>query len=85
MYQDGKLLSRESFIQWLKKTLVAAGMDPSKFSGHSFRIDAASAAAARGAEDSTIQTLGRWKSDCYKCYIRIPRHELASISRSISV
>ena len=85
MYQDGKPLQRESFVQWLKKTLVAAGMDPSKFSGHSFRIGAASVAAARGVEDSTIQTLGRWKSDCYKRSIRIPRHELASISRSISV
>ena len=38
MYQDGKSLSRESFIQWLKKTLVAAGIDPSKFSGLSFRM-----------------------------------------------
>ena len=60
MFQDGKPLSRESFIQWLKKTLVAAGMDTSKFSGHSFHIGAASVAAARGVEDSIIQTLMGW-------------------------
>ena len=29
--------------------------------GYSFRIGAASTAAPRGLEDSTIQTLGRWK------------------------
>ena len=69
---------------WLRSTLNKAGIDSSKFSGHSFRIGAASVAAARGVEDSTIQTLGRWKSESFKRYIRMPREELARISQIIA-
>ena len=85
MFPDGKPLSREALVHGLKKIMVTAGMDPTKFSGHSFRISAASTAAARGIHESTIQTLGRWNSDCYKRYVRIPRQKLATISKSISV
>ena len=81
---DGSPLRREKLVAWLKSTLTAAGIDASKFSGHSFRIGAASVAAARGIEDSTIQALGRWKSDSFKRYIRIPRQELAHISQMLA-
>ena len=42
------------------------------YAGHSFRIGAASTAAANGIEVSIIQTLGRWISSAYLDYIRIP-------------
>ena len=35
------------------------------YSSHSFRIGAATAAAAAGVPDWCIQGLGRWLSDCY--------------------
>ena len=79
--KDGNPLSRAVLVEWLKTTLKKAGIDASFFSGHSFRIGAASTAAAKGIQDSTIQTLGRWKSESYKRYIK---HELAAVSAIIA-
>lgn len=80
LLSTGKPLSRQVLVKMLKESLVEAGMDCSRFSGHSFRIGAATTALANGVSDATIQTLGRWASESYKRYIRIPRNELAGIS-----
>ncbi|CAG2224015.1 unnamed protein product [Mytilus edulis] len=63
-------LSRETFISSLRQLLDILGYNTVKFCGHSFRIGAATSAAACGVEDHIIQTLGRWSSDCYIRYIR---------------
>ena len=52
--------------------LETAGVDASDFSGHSFRIGAATTATSRGVEDNMIKTLGRWESDAYPRCIKIP-------------
>ena len=57
---DSKPLSREFLVQWLRETLTKAGIDSSHFSGHSFRIGAASTASTKGISEATIQTLGRY-------------------------
>lgn len=64
--------------------MKAAGMDPSGYSGHCFRIGASTTAAANGVGDATIQILGRWSSDSYKKYIRVSPNELAQISRTLA-
>ena len=66
-----------------RSALTQAGIDSSLYSGHSFRIGAASTAAANGVVDSLIQTLGRWKSSAYLAYIKIPSENLSAISRRI--
>ena len=38
-----------------------------------FWIGAATTAAERGIPDSIIKVLGRWKSDAFQTYIRMPR------------
>ncbi|VDI28484.1 Hypothetical predicted protein [Mytilus galloprovincialis] len=63
-------LSRETFISSLRQLLDTLGYNTVKFCGHSFRIGAATSAAACGVEDHIIQTLGRWSLDCYIRYIR---------------
>lgn len=83
-WKDKKALSREDLVIRLRKVLRQAGIDCRRFSGHSFRIGAATTAAARGISDSTIQTLGRWASDSFTRYIRIPRDALAEVSSVIN-
>lgn len=67
---DHTPLSRDRFIFLLRNLLFRLGYKDDKFCGHSFRIGAATSAAAAGIEDHIIQTLGRWSSDCYIRYIR---------------
>ena len=68
----------------MRATLEEANIDCSRFSGHSFRIGVATTAIARGISESTVQTLGRWASDSFKRYVRIPREDLAQVSRQLA-
>ncbi|TFY57507.1 hypothetical protein EVJ58_g6982 [Rhodofomes roseus] len=77
---DGSPLTRSNFITRLKLLLPAAGLDPTGYSGHSFRRGAASSAAAAGYSDFEIQQLGRWRSDAYRLYIDIPRDRVLHLS-----
>ena len=62
---------------------AALGLEDSKYNGHNFRIGAATTAAQNSLEDSLIQTLGRWRSDEYKLYIKIPQEQLARVSQAL--
>lgn len=79
-FSDGRPLTRQRLVLQLQRVLAEVGVDSSRFSGHSFRIGAATTAAARGIEDSLIRTLGRWESEAYQRYIRLPRQKLAEVS-----
>ena len=52
------------------RCLSFCGLGTSRYKGHSFRIGAASHAAEKGFSDAQNRTLGRWKSDAFKLYIR---------------
>ena len=60
--------------------LSACGLNCSPYAGHSFRIGA----AARGVENSTIRSLGRWRSDGYQLYIRLDSTALTQITRTLA-
>ena len=83
-WKDGVFLTRENFVAAVQKALEAAGMEALDFNGHSFRIGAATTAAARGMEDSMLKTLGRWQSDAYQRYVKIPRQELAYYTKILA-
>ncbi len=77
---DGRYLTRQRFMAAMRDTLAEVGVECSRYSGHSFRIGAATTAAASVMEYSMIKTLGRWKSLAYLEYVKIPRQQLASYS-----
>ena len=80
-FKDGRPLTRERFVQHVRRALGRAGIDCNSYAGHSFRIGAATTAARRGVSDATIKMLGRWKSTAYQLYIRTPRDQLARVSQ----
>ena len=60
-----KVLTKQRFVERIRELLTSIGLPQHNFAGHSFRIGAATTAAAAGIEDSTIQTLGRWHSAAF--------------------
>ncbi|XP_071100692.1 uncharacterized protein [Haliotis cracherodii] len=77
-------LTRSFFIQKLKHTLSMTGYDQEKYNGHSFRIGAATSASTANIPDHLIKTLGRWSSDCYVRYIRVPKSSIAQAQRAMA-
>ena len=79
MFQDGSTLSRARLVSAVRAALAPHGLGVSRFNGLSFRIGAATTAAACGIEDSLIQTLGHWKSQAFTTYIHTPCDILLSV------
>ena len=80
-FVSGVPLSRDALIRHVRVALRPSGVDVSLYSGHSFRIGAATTAAAVGMEDSLIKTLGRWESSAYLRYVKVSRSSLVAVSR----
>ena len=76
-------ITRLYFIDKLKRVLQHMGLDTKHYSGHSFRVGAASSCSANGVPDHLIQTLGRWSSDCYMRYIRTSISSLARAQKQM--
>ena len=67
---NGAPLTQYQFRAVLKKAAYHLGWPMKGFSSHSFRIGAATSAAALGVPLDTIMELGRWKSAAVLGYIR---------------
>jgi len=70
--KSGFPITRKYFCDLLALAIKQCGLNPARYKGHSFRIGAASHAAGRGMSDAQIRVLGRWKSNAFLKYIRIP-------------
>ena len=79
-YADGSYLTRRH----LNRILYTALPNKDPVSSHSFRIGAATSAAAAGFPRWLIQQLGRWNSDCFRTYIRIPKHTIDHVASALS-
>ena len=62
LLKSGNPLSRSFLVSSLRTALTSFDIDVSRYNGHSFRIGAATAAAQANVPNSTIKSLGRWKS-----------------------
>ena len=80
VFSDSFPLSRSRLTQSICQVLSEVGVDCSGYSGHSFRIGAATTAARLGVSDSLIKTLGLWKSSAFMLYILTPWQRLAQVS-----
>lgn len=76
IFPGGTPVTKSFFGDQLKKSLAWAGLSTLSYKGHSFRIGAATTAAMQGVSDEEIQRMGRWKSQAFKKYIRIPMLQL---------
>ena len=83
----GKYLTRHALTDAIRTLLLATGLTPeqaARYSSHSLRIGAATAAAAAGLPTWLIQTAGRWRSDAYKRYIRAPKRALLTVAPALA-
>lgn len=80
VFSNSSLLTRQKLVYHLREAISQLGINPAGYSGHSFRIGAASTAATAGINDSAIQLLGRWKSSAFLTYIRSTKAQLAAVS-----
>ncbi|XP_026119848.1 uncharacterized protein LOC113099011 isoform X1 [Carassius auratus] len=67
---NGAPLSKTWFRSHLVSVLKNCSLSPSLYTGHSFRIGAATTAAERGVPTTAIKILGRWSSSAFESYIR---------------
>lgn len=76
-FQDGRLLTRSSFLNHAKTLLQQVpGIEAHR--GLSFRSGGATALADAGVSAAMIKEAGRWKSDAYERYTRPSIHTMMS-------
>ena len=75
-FQNGRYLTRTD----VNSVLLSSTDGLASTSSHSLRIGAASTAAAAGCPKYLIKSLGRWSSDCFRRYIRVPDQTFADVS-----
>jgi len=79
--EDGTPVTGMAFNKWLKNMMPATA--GGKHASHSFRIGLASTMAARGLSTSDIKEAGRWSSNAYEQYIRLPQIKRAAAATAI--
>ena len=82
-YQNGRFLTRTDFTAEVRNLLEKGGIKPDDYAGHSFRIGAATTAAAKKIPVWLIKSMGRWASDCYEVYVRTPEKTLIEASAKL--
>ena len=81
-HSTGKPLTLPCLRRILKRLLRHIGLPPGRFNTHSLRIGAATSAARVGIPAHTIKTLGRWRSQAYRLYIR--KEDTSAITTKIA-
>ena len=74
-YGTGKFVHYKLFTQRLKSLLSSCGLDPSLYSGHSFRRGGASFLYQVGGSILQIMSSGDWSSNCFTRYLFLTEDE----------
>ena len=83
LFNNGTYVTKDNFIKPIREALDTLGYVSESFATHSFRIGAATAAAEAGIDEATIKALGRWKSNAFQAYVRLPKERIGGISKSL--
>ena len=83
VFEDGTPMRACWFRLRLKSALADIGYR-ANFNTHSLRIGAATHAASLGLSDSEIMRLGRWKSACFRSYVRATPAQATSLNSKLS-
>ncbi len=75
-HYGGKPMTRYQFTAVLLKVLSNIGVDTNVYKSHSFRIGAASFFHSQGLSEDQIKIMGRWRSEAFQTYIRIPKTQV---------
>jgi hypothetical protein len=78
-FNNRSYLTRATFSKIIQLCLPNTNLNT-----HSFRIGGASAAHEAGVPDTTIQTLGRWASNAFRLYLRIPDNTIQEAQHKMS-
>jgi hypothetical protein len=83
--RTGKPVTGTKMNIWLK-TLLGKHVDQTKgkFTSHSFRIGLATTLGTLGFTTNDIKEAGRWSSNAYEVYMRLPRRRRQTVARLIA-
>jgi hypothetical protein len=70
-YSQNQFINHRTFTEKLKTLIMKAGLDPSLYSGHSFRRGGASYLYSIGGTTLMVQVLGEWSSQVYTRYLSL--------------
>ena len=71
LLDTGKILTRTNMKKRFDQLLQKMNLNSRDFKLYSLRIGGATSMARRGVDHRVIQIAGRWKTDCYRVYIRL--------------
>ena len=84
-FADGANLSKRCFNNILTKCLAKHVPTGTGFySGHSFRAGIPSMLGEMGYSDDDIRTVGRWSSNSYELYVKMPRTKRQKMAKEIA-
>ena len=72
------------FREYLAFVISKCGLSPTHYTGHSFRIGAATTTAKLGLPINSIKLLGRWSSSAYESYMRPNTHLIMNAQLALS-
>jgi hypothetical protein len=82
--ESGVPLTSRQLNLWLKELLEGhIDYQNGKISSHSFRIGLATTLGTLGFSAEDIKEAGRWSSNAYEIYLRLPRVKRAAIAKKI--